>query len=54
VRETKDPPPRSPVIKFTTDEARLSPDARYVRFAIEGEHRGSAIFTTPTLEAITR
>ncbi len=54
VRETKDPPPRSPVVKFTTDGARLSPDMRFVRFAIEGEHRGSATFTTPTLEPITR
>jgi len=52
VREAKDPPPKSPVIKFTTDGGRIAPAARFVRFAIEGEHSGTATFTAPVLEAV--
>ncbi len=53
-RETKDPPPRSPHLKFTTDAARLLPDARFIRLAIEGAYSGTATFTAPVLEPIAR
>lgn len=54
VRETKDPPPKSPIIKFTTDRAKTSLLTHFVRLSIEGEHSGTATFTAPTMEAVER
>ncbi len=53
VRETKDPPPRSPIIKFTTSSDRFSSETRFIRFAVEGEHSGSVTFTAPSMEPVS-
>ncbi len=49
MRETKDPPPISPRIQFTTDGSKIVPDARYVRLVIEGEYTGTATIGSPNL-----
>jgi hypothetical protein len=49
-RETKDPPPISSRIQFTTDENQIVPDAKYVRLVIEGEFLGEVTIESPTLE----
>jgi len=49
MRETKDPPPVSPLIRFTTDGSKIIPQARFVRLVIEGEHCGTAMIGAPNL-----
>jgi predicted phosphodiesterase len=52
-RETKDPPPISSRIQFTTDETKIVPEAKYVRLVIEGEFLGEVIIESPSLEPKT-
>lgn len=49
MRETKDPPPISSRIQFSTDEDKIIPNAKFVRLVIEGEFSGKVIIATPTL-----
>jgi predicted phosphodiesterase len=49
MRETKDPPPISPRIQFSTDASKLIPDAKFVRLVIEGEFTGQVIIEEPSL-----
>jgi predicted phosphodiesterase len=49
MRETKDPPPISPHIRFTTDAGKIVADARFVRLVIEGEYMGAATIGSPAL-----
>ncbi len=49
MRETKEPPPISPLIRFTTDATRIVPAARYVRLVIESEHNGTITISYPSL-----
>jgi len=49
MRETKDPPAVSPQIRFTTEDSKIIPSARFVRLVIEGEHSGTAVIGSPEL-----
>lgn len=49
MRETKDPPPISPRIQFTTDKDKIVPGATFIRLVIEGEFRGKIIIDSPSL-----
>lgn len=52
MRETKDPPPISPRIQFTTDRGKIAADARFVRLVIEGEFSGTATVGSPSLTPV--
>ncbi|HAS82304.1 MAG TPA: hypothetical protein DCS43_06430 [Verrucomicrobia bacterium] len=49
MRETKEPPPISPLIRFTTDASKIVPAARFVRLVIESEHNGTVSISQPSL-----
>ncbi len=52
VSEFRNPPPVSPIIRFTTEASRRHASARYVRAVIEGEYSGTATISAPTLTPV--